>query len=185
MRCSHADTICAPIPPIEKTGTDSLNPRFGSWTSRRCGVDTPACLAQAVDPLFQGLAVYAAETSGDYDGSVSGIPLEALPKLLGIIARLMPPRRGPITHVAVWPQADVSTGHLPTIITVDRASRNRIATETVKRCIPCRSTSFRFSSVDPSHQSSASGCDPDGLEIGVVHDVPDLESAPQIASQML
>jgi hypothetical protein len=109
-------------------------------------------LVKAVDLLFQGLAGFAADMSGADDGLSCGIPPDVSPKLLGIVARLMPPRRGPITHVAVWRQTDVSTGSLPIVITLDRSSRDRIAAEIDKRCIPYRSTNSRLTAVDPAHR---------------------------------
>ena len=93
-------------------------------------------LVKAVDLLFQGLAVYAAGIFGVDDGSVSDTPLEASPKLLGIVSRLMPPRRGSIKRITVWRQAEESAGNFAVAITLDRASRDRITAEIDKQMVP-------------------------------------------------
>ncbi|HBJ35481.1 MAG TPA: hypothetical protein DDZ51_12170 [Planctomycetaceae bacterium] len=109
-------------------------------------------LVKAVDLLFQGLARFAADMSGRGDGLLCGIPADVSPKLLGIVARLMPPRRGPITHVAVWRKADASTGSLPIRITLDRSSRDRIAAEMKRRCVSEPSIGSHLTAIDPAHR---------------------------------
>ena len=112
-------------------------------------------LVKAVDLLFQGVAGFATDMSGPDDGLFCGIPPDVSPKLLGIVARLMPPRRGPITQVAVWRMADVSTGSLPIRITLNRSSRNRIAAEMERRCISEPSIGSRLPAIDPAHRQLA------------------------------
>jgi len=93
-------------------------------------------LAQAVDLLFHGLAGFAAESSRASAGTTFGIPAEASPKLLGIVSRLMPQRRGPVARVTVCRKVADSTGESTTCLTLDRASRDRIANKIDKQMTP-------------------------------------------------
>jgi len=80
--------------------------------------------AKAIDLMFHALA--SAATQDDGQAAESGIALSpaAELRLLGIVARLMPPKRGPLKRITFLRHA--GEGDRPESITLDRRRRDRL-----------------------------------------------------------
>jgi len=78
---------------------------------------------RAIDLMFQGIAAAAAHESDSAEELE--MPLGAELRLLGIVARLMPPKRGPLNRITFMRRVD-SDGDPLASITLDRRSRERI-----------------------------------------------------------
>lgn len=80
--------------------------------------------AKAIELMFHSLA--SAATQDDAPPAASGVALSpaAELRLLGIVARLMPPKRGPLKRITFLRHA--GEDHRPVAITLDRRSRERL-----------------------------------------------------------
>jgi len=89
--------------------------------------------ASAVDLLFQALHHSTAQGEESLNESRIILPVNAERKLLEVVARLMPPRRGALNRITIWRHVGGDVAGQAIAVTLDRSSRDRLGTQLRQR----------------------------------------------------